>query len=318
MAIIYSKAPGKIILFGEHAVVYGQPGIAIPVTKVNASVHIYPTITGTPEKIHIQAPDIGLDADLGALPDNHPIALAVLLSIDACSPISIPSFTLQVTSTIPMAAGMGSGAAVSTAIIQAISSFLGKALSKSELSDLTYQVEKIHHGTPSGIDNAVIAYQKPVYFLKDHPIQFLRIEQPTHWIIADTGETTPTHETVQAVRELYFSDEDKYGVFITKIGEISKKARQALTIGDIPELGQLMDENQVLLAKLSVSSPRLEILTQAAREAGAAGAKLSGGGRGGQMIALAHPEQIKTIENALYRAGAARVITTFLNKSGVE
>ena len=223
MTIIYCKAPGKIILFGEHAVVFGQPGIAIPVTKVNASVHIYPTITGTSGKIHIQAPDIGLDADLDALPCDHPIAHAVQLSIDACSPISIPSFTLQVTSTIPMAAGMGSGAAVSTAIIQAVSSFLGKVQSKSELSDLTYQVEKIHHGTPSGIDNAVIAYQKPVYFLKDHPIQFLRIEQPTHWIIADTGETTPTHETVQAVRDLYLSDEDKYGAIISKLVKYQKK-----------------------------------------------------------------------------------------------
>ena len=316
MAITYSKAPGKIILFGEHAVVFGQPGIAIPVTKVNASVHIYPTIIGAEGNIHIQAPDIALEADLDSLPDNHPIATAVQLSIDACSPISIPSFTLQVTSTIPIAAGMGSGAAVSAAIIQAVTAFLGKVLSKSELSDLTYQVEKIYHGTPSGIDNAVIAYQKPVFFLKDHPIQFLRIEQPTHWIIADTGETTPTHETVHAVRELYLSNEDLYGAIISQMGEISKEARQALMIADIAKLGQLMNENQVLLAKLSVSSPKLEILIQAARDAGAPGAKLSGGGRGGQMIAIAHPDQIKNIENALSRAGAARVITTILNKSG--
>jgi len=318
MAIIFSKAPGKIILFGEHAVVYGQPAIAIPVTRVNATARIFPNLDGPEGQICIQAPDIGLEAGLDTLADDHPIAKALNLVIQHCAPPSIPSFALQVTSTIPIAAGMGSGAAVSVAIIRAVASFLGKKLSNGEVSDLAYEVEKIHHGTPSGIDNTIIAYQKPVYFIKDHPIQFLTTRGATHWVIADTGEKTPTRETVTAVRELYQSDKGTFGQIFEQIGAISRKAQEALATGDLIECGQLMNENQALLTQLTVSCQKLDHLIAAALKAGSPGAKLSGGGRGGQMIAIAQAGQITKIEEALISAGAVRVMTTLLAESGAE
>ncbi len=318
MAIVFGKAHGKVILFGEHAVVYDQPAIAIPVTKVNATARILPNLEGLSGQVHIQAPDIALDMDLDALAEDHPLAKVVHLAIEAVQPTHVPAITLQVNSTIPISAGMGSSAAISVAVIRALTTFLGAPLPPLEISALAYEVEKIHHGTPSGIDNNVIAYQKPVYFWKDHPIEFLSIENPSHWVIADTGEGRPTRESVSAVRELYDTDPKSYEAIFHQIGEVVQNAKEALIAGDLDFLGWLMDKNQRLLEELNVSSPKLDVLIRAAREAGAAGAKLSGGGCGGNMIALASPEKISKVEQALIEAGAVRTITTLLPTSEVR
>jgi mevalonate kinase len=310
--ILFAKAPGKIILFGEHAVVYGQPAIAIPIKKINATARVFPNPGSQPNLIHIQAPDIQMEADLSDLPDDHPIACAVQLAVKSAQLDHTPALTLQVTSTIPISAGMGSSAAISVAVIRALTDFLGHPLQPDDISQLAYEVEKIQHGTPSGIDNNVIAHGKPIYFSSKEPIQFLQVEQPTHWVIADSGEKTPTHETVAFVRTLYNSDPDTYQAFFKKIGKITQDARHSLVKGDVDALGKLMDENQHNLALLGVSSPKLNGLISAAKDAGAAGAKLSGGGRGGNIIALTLPEKLEQIETALRKAGAQRVITATL------
>lgn len=312
MPVLFEKAPGKIILFGEHAVVYGQPAIAIPVTRVSAKAQVFPNFESDQRGIHIQAFDINLDADLEDLPTENPLATAVRLTLDELKPKRIPPLTLQLSSTIPIAAGMGSSAATSVAIIRALSAFLGKPLPPDVVSTLAYEVEKIHHGNPSGIDNNVIAYQQPVYFRREHPIEFLKIERPTHWVIADTGETAPTRETVNAVQKLLTSDPVGYGEIIQEIGGIVQTARLSLISGDLPKLGQLLDKNQHLLEALDVSSPKLETLINAARKSGAFGAKLSGGGRGGNMIALVSEDQLASVERTLIEAGAEKIITTML------
>ena len=312
MPILFGKAPGKIILFGEHAVVYGQPAIAIPVTKVYATARIVPKLDCDPGRIFIQAKDLAFEAELADLPGDHPLAAPIHLTIDQLSMNHLPAFTVEISSTIPIAAGMGSSAAVSVAIIRGLSSFFNSPLSPEAISEIAYKVEIIHHGTPSGIDNTVIAYEKPVYFRRNDPIECLDIEQPTSWVIADTGESTPTRETVANVSELLSHDPETYRSIFEDIGAVSKKARRALIDGDAPALGQLMDLNQGLLEKLSVSSQRLDILISAARSAGAFGAKLSGGGRGGNMIAAVPPELVPQTKTALLSAGAKRVITTVL------
>lgn len=314
MPIIYKKAPGKIIVFGEHAVVYGQPAIAIPVKNVSATARILPDISKGPGHIRIQAEDIQLDVDYADLAENHPLAAAVRLTLQEISPVHIPSFTIQISSTIPISAGMGSGAAVTVALIRALSSFLGTPLPTETSSNLTYEVEKIHHGTPSGIDNTVIAHEKPVYFERGKTLDTLKIKHATHWVIADTGEKTPTHETVSAVREKHTQDPEKYNAIFKSIGDITQKARSALIQGDVENLGQLMNQNQTLLEALDVSSPKLGTLIDKARSVGAVGAKLSGGGRGGNMIALAHPDDIAEIAQALIDVGAERVIQTTLTE----
>ncbi len=314
MPVIFAKAPGKIILFGEHAVVYGQPAIAIPVIKLSATARVIPNPGALRGEVLVQAPDILLDSALSDLSEDHPLAIAARLSIKAAAVEQLPGFTLQISSTIPMAAGMGSSAAISIAIIRAITDFFGVPLSADQVSALAYEVEKCQHGTPSGIDNNVIAHQKPVYFIRDKPIEHLNIEQPTYWVIADSGEKTPTRETVSDVRKLYDSEPEAYHQRFNQIGEIARKARESLIKGKYSQLGALIDENQRLLEQINVSSPSLDNLITAAKDAGALGAKLSGGGRGGNIIALATQDNIDHIGPALLNAGAKRVITTTLNK----
>ncbi|MBG0771101.1 MAG: mevalonate kinase [Anaerolineaceae bacterium] len=314
MPVIFGKAPGKIILFGEHAVVYGQPAIAIPVLDVTATARVTPILSGGSGKIHIQAHDIQLDTMLADLPEDHPLAAAIHATLEEITPYHTPSFTIQLDSNIPIAAGLGSGAAVTVAIIRALSAFLGEPLPNPRISELAYEIEKIHHGTPSGIDNTVVTYQKPVYFQRGEPLQTLTPTQPTYWVIADTGEKTPTRDMVAGVRKLYESGPDTYEAIFTEIGQISRDARQALTQGDIDLLGALMNRNQLLLQDLQVSSPRLEKLIIAAREAGAVGAKLSGGGGGGNIIALTTYDKLSYLERYLLDEGAVRVMSTVLRE----
>jgi mevalonate kinase len=312
MAITYAKAPAKVILFGEHAVVYGQPAIAMPVTRVNATARILPLIDAPQGQIQVQAPDIQLDKKLTDLPEDHPLAAAIRLTLTAIAPVHLPSLSVQISSTIPVAAGMGSSAATSVAIIHALSNFFGAHLSSEQISDLAFEVEKLHHGTPSGIDNNVIAHQQPVYFVKDQPIEFLKINNPTHWIVADAGEKTPTREAVAGVRERYQADPAAYSPILSAIGEITRQAREPLASGDLALLGPLLNENQDQLRMLGVSCDSLDGLIAAALQAGAFGAKLSGGGLGGNIIALANPENAQSIAAALAQAGAQHVISTIL------
>ena len=312
MAITYAKAPAKVILFGEHAVVYGQPAIAMPVTRVNATARILPLIDAPQGQIQVQAPDIQLDKKLTDLPEDHPLAAAIRLTLTAIAPVHLPSLSVQISSTIPVAAGMGSSAATSVAIIHALSTFFGAHLSSEQISDLAFEVEKLHHGTPSGIDNNVIAHQQPVYFIKDQPIEFLKINNPTHWIVADTDEKTPTREAVAGVRERYQADPAAYTPILSAIGEITRQAREPLASGDLALLGPLLNENQDQLRMLGVSCDSLDGLIAAALQAGAFGAKLSGGGLGGNIISLANPENAQSIAAALEQAGARHVITTIL------
>jgi len=317
MPVIVGKAPGKIILFGEHAVVYGEPAIAIPISRVKATARVFPNFDTHPGKIRIQAPDVGLDENLYDLDPENPLAAPVYLTLKTLGMVSIPSFTIQVSSTIPISAGMGSGAAIAVAMVRAVSSFLGNPLPDAVVAELSYEVEKIHHGTPSGIDNNVVTYGKPVYYVRGNPIEFLEIKQPTYWLIADTGEKTPTFDTVSDVRKRQAADPQTYHEIFTKIGETTCKARDALIDGDLGFLGLLLIENQELLQRLDVSSPKIENLVHAAIDAGAAGAKLSGGGRGGNVIALVSPLKIDAVTSALVESGAVNIISAMLSKESV-
>jgi mevalonate kinase len=295
--------------------VYGQPAIAIPVTKVKATARVYPEIDRKAGWIGIQASDINLRASLADLPKDHPLSTAIKLTLDELKLDHIPALTIQISSTIPIGGGMGSSAAVSIAIMRGLSAFLGRPLSDETISDLAYEVEKFHHGTPSGIDNTVIAFQAPIFFQRGRPNALLKISKPTHWVIADTGEMTPTRETVADVRAAYIAKPEQIADIFEKIGIIAQKGRTALEFGEVATLGGLMNENQRLLKALDVSNQKIEALIEVALHAGAAGAKLSGGGRGGNIIALAQADNQELIGTSLKEAGATRVITTMLSES---
>jgi mevalonate kinase len=305
----FSSAPGKVILFGEHAVVYGRPALAVPVTQVYVEVEV---ADAQAPGIRIEAPAVGLDAQLEALPAEHAVAAAVRLVLGEFKDRGTESggLHIRITSTIPVAAGLGSGAAVSVALIRALSMHLGRTLPDRVVSKMANDIDKLHHGAPSGIDNTVITYAKPVAFVKGKPIETLKVGSPFTLIIADTGLRASTSKSVAAVRSLWEADRPRWEQVFDAIGEIASKARRAIEAGNWRVLGALMNENHVLLQELSVSSAELDVLVHAARAAGALGAKLSGGGRGGNMIAVIEDENAEAISAALTAAGAAGVIIT--------
>lgn len=318
MPALSSSAPGKVILFGEHAVVYGQPAIAAPVTQVSAKAIITPDPAAPSGSIHITAPQINLDANLNDLPSEDPVALAVRSTIAELNITRSPAFKLRIASTIPVAGGLGSGAAVSVAIIRAVSAFLGHTLPDDRVSALAFEVEKLHHDIPSGIDNTVVTYNQAVYYIKGKPIEAIRIAKPLNLVIGDTGIPSPTKDTVTDVRRLWESDPEFYNQAFDSIGKLVVAARSAIEQGDTSSLGALMNENHERLQKLDVSSPDLDKLVLAAREVGALGAKLSGGGRGGNMIALAEEGRADQIKMALEAAGAKSVLVSTVQGSAGE
>lgn len=324
-----ASAPGKIILFGEHAVVYGRPALAVPVTQIHADVDV---ADSSRAGIWIDAPGIDLHAELNTLPSDHPLAAVIhnffFLSRTSPSPYGrrvrgegrFPDLQIQISSTIPVASGLGSGAAVTVALTRALSTHLDFAMDDEQVNAFAYDIEKLHHGTPSGIDNTVITYAKPVYFIKHPPspgrrgaggeVETFTVGVPFTIVIGDTGITAPTKESVGDVRKLWQTEPEKWEPVFDEVGKIAREARNAIERGTWNTLGELMNHNHRLLREMTVSSPELDRLVSSACKAGAFGAKMSGGGRGGNMIALVMPEMAEVVANALKGSGARNTIIT--------
>jgi mevalonate kinase len=314
MPAFAASAPGKIILFGEHAVVYSRPAIAVPVTQVQAKAVVSADLGAPAGRVWIQASDIRLDRNLSELPADHPFAIT-LAAVQAATGVErLPALRLKINSTIPIAAGLGSGAAISAAIARALSAFLGRPLSDEQVSAVAYRVDQKYHGTPSGIDNTVIAYAQPVFFVRGQPFERLETCEPFNIVIGNTGISSQTKMVVGAVRSYWQADPQRYEHLFDEIGAIANKARRLIENGPTTGLGPLMNQNHGLLQAIDVSSPALDRLVTAALAAGALGAKLCGGGRGGNMIALVQPQQAEAVTAALRAAGAVNTITTQVGK----
>lgn len=310
-----ATAPGKVILFGEHAVVYGHPAIAAPVTLVKATAIV---ADSAEPGVRLLAPDLGLDALLHNLPETDALAASVIEFQRAARISQLPPLIITVHSTIPIASGLGSGAAITAAIIRALARHLhrGELAEDEQVSRLTYEVEKIHHGTPSGIDNTVVAYGLPVYFERRQSgnlITPFAPRRPLRLLIADTGVRSSTRLVVGHVREQWQRDKPLYERIFADCGRIAVDARRAIESGDLSRLGLLMDENHTVLQEMGVSSPELDRLVDAARVGGALGAKLSGAGWGGNMIALIQAEHEKRVTAALEQAGAKAALASVVS-----
>jgi mevalonate kinase len=200
-----------------------------------------------------------------------------------------------------------------------LSAFVGRPLATERVSALAFELEKIHHGTPSGIDNTVIAYAQPIFFVRGQPFELLRVAQPLSLLIADTGIRSPTSVAVGGVRERWQKDQGHYEGLFDQVGEIARQARAIIESGQPQALGPLMNANHELLQEMEVSCPELDRLVTTACQAGAWGAKLSGGGLGGNCIAIGHPQEMAEISNALQKAGAARTwITQIAPSDGTQ
>lgn len=314
MPVTRASAPGKIILFGEHAVVYGRPAIAAPLTQIRAEALVE---NRTDPGIFLIAPDLSRHYWLEDAKSGDPFARAVHLAIDALALPVEPALTITVRSEIPIAGGLGSGAAMAAAVIRATYNHLSlEGPTSNELvSSLTYRVERILHGTPSGIDNSVVATEKPIYFVRSQPdnwIETLEVANPLHILVADTGVVSKTKVVVGDVRRQWKEKTEEFDRLFDGCGHVARSARQAIEKGETKRLGQLMTANQLYLRHLTVSSTELEVLITAAENAGAFGAKLSGAGRGGNMIALVDKGNVSKVREALLNVGAIGVLESVI------
>jgi mevalonate kinase len=305
-----AHAPGKAILFGEHAVVYGRPAIAVPVPPIQATADVTDLPQAPAGAVFLESEATGTRAWLNALPEDDPLRRITQSTLDRLPAGGRQALSIHITSTIPIASGLGSGAAVSVAIARAVSQHLGQPLTAEAVSTLAFDVERLHHGTPSGIDNTVISYETPVYFVRGQPIEPITVGMSFDVLIGDTGVAAPTAKAVASVRRRWEADRESMETLFDVIGDIVRRARPAVESGHVAALGSLMNENQTVLARMGVSSPELDRLIDAALGAGASGAKLSGGGMGGNMIAVVTPDRTRAITAALLEAGATRAFAT--------
>ena len=309
--MVEASAPAKVILFGEHFVVYGEPAIVLAIDK-----RAYTRATlRRDNRIYINSHDLKasgffegkrFQTEKGrkeAERKLQPIR-TVIEKILAKSNEKV-GVNVEIKSSIPVAVGLGSSAAVAASVAAAVSRLLGKTLSQKNIFQLAYEAERFVHGTPSGIDPAISTYGGALLFRGDKGFEPLQVEADIPLVIGNTGMQRSTGELVALVRKR----RDRYPTIIEPVikagGEITQKAVEALQREDFATLGELMNINQALLSAVGVSSEVLERLIQAARDAGAFGAKLTGGGGGGCMIALASRDKLRQIADAIKKAGGA-------------
>jgi mevalonate kinase len=313
MISTHASASAKIILFGEHAVVYGQPAVAIPIQDIRTSAAI--SIDAAVTDPVIEAKDLKIETTIGAA--SHPESIAHIIKTielinDKIAKLPKSGWRLTIWSKIPIGRGLGSSAATSIAIIRALTKAMMKVIAPRDLINYSFELEKIHHGTPSGIDNTVISLEKPILFRKD------REPSPIHpgsmfFIVGDTGISKKTGDVVAQVAAARDKNPEQFDRIFTQIGQIARDGALALKDGDAKKLGKLMDENQNLLQRIGVSSTELESLVDAAKMRGALGAKLCGAGKGGCMVAVAKDGVTAgNIAADLLKAGAVRSFTTKL------
>lgn len=312
MPAIVTHAIGKSILFGEHAVVYGYPAIAVPIPALRTKVVIKADIRAPSGTITFHAPDINIHDEINNLPAENVLVRAVQLFKETYNIKRFPSFQLTLTSEIPVASGLGSSASISVAIVKAIAQHMGLRLPLAKINDLAYELEKGFHGNPSGIDNTVVTYEKSLYYVRGEEPQFLQSPIPLHILLINSHVQSLTSEVVAAVRQQYEQDKERVQHVFQSIGTITDDAREALQQGNKTVLGELMNRNHALLQQLDISTPELDTIASTAQEAGALGAKLCGAGRGGNVIALVREADIPGIRTALSAQGFKDSIHTVI------
>ncbi len=300
---------GKVILLGEHAVVYGSHAIAAPVALAMRA-----RVEPQPEGVHLVIPAWGLEQKINlAGPRQDSIQKSMGLIFDRLG-LCGAGARVTVYPGIPRAMGMGGSAAVAVAVIRALAKRCGLSLGDAEVNALAFECEGFAHGTPSGIDNTMATYGRFILYKKGEPplIRELDLGATLPVVIGISGVEGLTAKTVGRVREAWLRNPTLYEQLFAQIDQLALQGVDAIGRGDLPTLGELMNVNQGLLNALQVSSPELEQLVQIARDHGALGAKLTGGGGGGSMIALC-PGTQEEVARAMRQAGFQAIVTELGN-----
>lgn len=299
------SAPAKLILMGEHAVVHGFPAVALPMPALEATVVAWQT----PGPLRLHSPVFtGPIAEAAAVPASAR-GLAVAAR-QALAMLGRPAdgLTLEVRSDVPMGAGLGSSAAVAVALVRAIYAAFGRTPTEEALLVLAHRAETEAHGTPSGVDSHASAIGQPICYVQGHGARRLVLPKPLHLVVADSGRPGHTGEAVSAVAARLRSDSTRTRERLERLGQLAEAVVRSLGAGQVEAIGPLFDAAHGELAELGVSDAGLDALVAAARLAGARGAKLTGGGRGGCIVVLAtDAAEQDRLAIALTKAGAARV-----------
>ncbi|HFI0301329.1 TPA: mevalonate kinase [Streptococcus suis] len=303
------KASGKIILMGEHSVVYGQPAIAMPFS----AVEIIAKVTARGEALSVDCDFYnGLVHKMPKIWES--LKHAIRFSLYRIGAPTDPAIHIKISSTIPAERGMGSSAAVAVAVARALFAHYEKILTDKELWEIVQSSEKIAHGNPSGIDAATTSGKSPIFFIKNQPIVPLELKLSAYLVVADTGVTGNTLEAISDVADL-LEKKPEAMKFVEELGSLAKLAKEDLATDQAELLGSKMNQAHVLLQELGVSDPSLDQLVRISQDSGALGAKLTGGGRGGCMIALAkNAEDAQKIAQTLERSGASQTWIQYLGE----
>jgi len=316
--MVKASAPGKVILVGEHFVVENQPAIA---AALNLRARVLAEVLSGDFRVEVESKNLSQKAVFQREKANkesplYPIYYAALMTLEYIG-LQKP-LKIFIDSEIPPAAGMGSSASVAVATVAATAAELGVKLTLEEVSRLAYQAEVIVHGKPSGIDNTIATFGGAIAYRKSEG--FIRLEAdftPVVLILADSGIPRSTGEMVRRVRAL----KEKYPRIMDPLyhaaGHLAIEAGKAIEEGDWKRLGELMNVNHGLLSAVQVSNRVIEELVYAAREAGALGAKITGAGGGGNIIALTWKEDGGKVADAL-RKISRKVYVCDVSAEGVR
>lgn len=302
-------AHAKAILFGEHAVVYGAPAITIPLHELEAKVRVQSWDSGVRIESEL------FSGDINATPRQlDPVASSVRAALKYVGALNA-SIRVQILSAIPHSRGLGSSAAVGAAISRAITDWAGVQLDTAGLYDLVQLSEKVAHGNPSGLDARAVTSDDTFRF-ELGAVTPLDVAAQLHFVLADSGIAGSTAEAVGKVRARREESPHETNQIIEQLANIAEGSVADLATGDRSAIGSRLNAAHDLLDRIGVSSLALNTLVTSALSAGALGAKLTGGGLGGCILALAETEDhAEFLASSLREAGAARTWTTTVQTS---
>ena len=294
---------GKVILFGEHFVVHGVPGIVSAIDSTN-DAEVTKTAKGiTVRDVRKTAKGYAEEKRLQQLE-----SIGRILKAMGMEPKSV-AFDVLVGGTLPGFSGLGASAASSVAIARAIAEEYELKFSDERINEIAYEAEKAYAGTPSGIDNTAATFGGLLWFKKnmmggDNTIEKLHIPETVEIVIGSTGLVANTKAMVEGVAERKRKHPEKYDVLFEQAEALALIGRKALLNFDLKKVGELMNDNHRLLQEIEVSHQKLDLLVDVARKEGAFGAKLTGGGGGGCMVALTPGKELQeSVAKAIEKHG---------------
>jgi hydroxymethylglutaryl-CoA reductase len=297
---------GKVLLAGEHAVVYGSHALAVPI-PLRTRADIMPS---TQAGVHLRIPNWSVDTLLRRDSDADVLHRSVALILDRLG-LAEQRFVLTVQPQVPRAMGLGGSAALAVAVVRALSAHFALHLTNEAVIDLAFEAEKVTHGHPSGVDNALATLGCPLLFKRGTPPTIKPVCVPCEvpLVLGLSHAASLTVKTVGQVRRAWQRSPKLYERVFADIDQIALQAATALQQGDLVCLGELMNINHGLLNALQVSTPELETLVALCRDNGAVGAKLTGGGGGGSVVAVC-PDEPERCVQALEKAGFRALSTS--------